>query len=99
MFPSKDSITLSTYIDQLMVNLPATTNSSHMLNSKVTLRLVMLDGTYPCSRRQLKHLIKCCALPGRGYALPLVKLRLDEQRGCQSAITGVMVCVHLNFNL
>mmetsp|Transcript_19658 Transcript_19658/g.26932 ORF Transcript_19658/g.26932 Transcript_19658/m.26932 type:complete len:340 (+) Transcript_19658:280-1299(+) len=94
MFPSKESITLSTYIDNLMDNLSNQSSNNpsedHKINSKVTLRLVMLDGTYPCSRRQLKHLTKCCTLPGRGYALPLVKLRLDEQKGCQSAITGVM---------
>ena len=50
----------------------------------------MLDGTYPCSRRQLKHLRKCCAQPRRGYPLPVVKLHLDEF-GCKSAITGLMV--------
>ena len=68
-------------------------NRSKKRTIKLRIRLVMLDGTYPCSRRQLKHLRKCCDL--FGFPIPVVKLALDDREGCKSAITGLMV-IHLS---
>lgn len=54
---------------------------------KKTMRLVLLDGTFPGASRQVKYLVNCCRL--RGFELPQVKLDLDGGY-CKSAITGVM---------
>jgi hypothetical protein len=50
-------------------------------------KLVMLDGTYPCASRQLKHIAGACKI--RKIPIPVVKLDLTDGF-CKSAIAGIM---------
>lgn len=76
LYPTKDAILLSEW----MARRPESARSKGV-------RLIMLDGTYPCAHRQLKHIQGVAR--EKHFDIPVVKLDL-EQGMCKSAIAGIM---------
>jgi len=93
LYPKNDSSLLSDWISSTV--LAGSSSSAANENSPnyyrcPTIRLIVLDGTYPCASRMARALVNMRTAYGiPDAACPFVKLDLSEA-GCKSAVAGIM---------
>jgi len=93
LYPNNESLLLSDWINNTVIQSFPTQETSEPSSNNLILppiRIILLDGTYPCASRMAKALLnmrEAYLLPEE--VLPFVKLDLSEN-GLKSAVAGIM---------